>query len=71
MSEDPFKRFSSGSDDPLYAEAIDLVRERGKPSISQIQRKFKLGFNRAADMVKAMEEDGIIDEASPYGKVIK
>lgn len=48
------------SDDPIYAEAVDFVLSQGKASISLIQRRFKIGFNRAARFVDQMEQDGIV-----------
>jgi len=49
--------------DPMYAEAVDFVRQQGKASISLIQRKFRIGFNKAARYVEQMEQDGIIGAA--------
>jgi DNA segregation ATPase FtsK/SpoIIIE, S-DNA-T family len=46
--------------DPLYAEAVDFVHEQGKASISFIQRRFRIGFNKAARFIEQMEQDGII-----------
>ena len=48
------------SGDPIYAEAVDFVLSQGKASISLIQRRFKIGFNRAARFVDQMEHDGIV-----------
>ena len=48
------------SDDPIYAEAVDFVLSQGKASLSLIQRRFKIGFNRAARFVDQMEHDGIV-----------
>lgn len=48
------------ADDPVYAEAVEFVIGQGKASISQIQRRFRIGFNRAARYVEQMEHDGII-----------
>ncbi len=48
------------SGDPMYAEAVDFVLSQGKASISLIQRRFKIGFNRAARFVDQMEQDGIV-----------
>lgn len=50
-------------DDPLLTEAIHLVVERGQASVSMLQRKFKLGYNRAARLMDMMEERGIV---GPY-----
>ncbi|MDR0826503.1 MAG: DNA translocase FtsK 4TM domain-containing protein [Desulfovibrio sp.] len=49
--------------DPLYNEAVEFVRDRGKASISLLQRKFSIGFNKAARYVEQMEADGIIGPA--------
>lgn len=49
--------------DPLYDEAVEFVRQQGKASISLIQRKFRIGFNKAARFVEQMEQDGIIGPA--------
>lgn len=57
---------SGGGDvasDPLYAEVQAFVTEQGRVSISLIQRRFKIGFNRAANMVEQLEADGIIGPA--------
>lgn len=49
--------------DPLYHESVEFVRQQGKASISLIQRKFRIGFNKAARYVEQMEQDGIIGPA--------
>lgn len=49
--------------DPMYNEAVEFVRQQGKASISLIQRKFRIGFNKAARFVEQMEQDGIIGPA--------
>ncbi len=46
--------------DPLLVEAIALVRREGRASISMLQRRMRIGYSRAARMVDAMEEKGII-----------
>jgi DNA segregation ATPase FtsK/SpoIIIE, S-DNA-T family len=46
--------------DPLYAEAVEFVHGQGKASISFIQRRFRIGFNKAARFIEQMEQDGII-----------
>ncbi len=50
-------------DDPVYPEAVAFVMEQGKASISLIQRRFRIGFNRAARFVEQMEQDGVIGPA--------
>lgn len=51
------------ADDPVYAEAVEFVMGQGRASISLIQRRFRIGFNRAARYVEQMEQDGIIGPA--------
>ncbi len=61
-------------DDPVYAEAVEFVMEQGKASISLIQRRFRIGFNRAARYVEQMEQDGIVgaaDGAKPRKVIIR
>jgi S-DNA-T family DNA segregation ATPase FtsK/SpoIIIE len=47
-------------DDPIYNEVVDFAVQTGKISASLIQRKFRLGYNRAARIVDILEERGII-----------
>jgi S-DNA-T family DNA segregation ATPase FtsK/SpoIIIE len=46
--------------DEKYDEAIALVTRTGQASISMIQRKLKVGYNRAARMVEIMEKEGVV-----------
>ena len=48
--------------DPLFQEAINVIREEGKASISLLQRKLKVGFNRASRIFEQLKENGIIDD---------
>ena len=47
-------------DDPIYNEALEFIVSTGKASASLLQRKFKLGYNRAARLIDLFEERGII-----------
>ncbi|MDD5223107.1 MAG: DNA translocase FtsK 4TM domain-containing protein [bacterium] len=49
--------------DEKYVEVLDLVTEIGQVSISMIQRKFRIGYNRAARLVERMEREGVIGPA--------
>ena len=51
---------STDEDDPLYNDIVQFVIDTQKASASLIQRKFKLGYNRAARIVDLLEERGII-----------
>ena len=48
--------------DPLFQEAINIIRDEGKASISLLQRKLKVGFNRASRIFEQLKENGIIDD---------
>jgi len=47
-------------DDPLYNEIVEFAIETGKVSTSLLQRRFRLGYNRAARVVDLLEERGIV-----------
>lgn len=51
-------------DDPLYNEIVEFVIMTGKASASLLQRKFRLGYNRAARCIDLLEERGIIGPAN-------
>lgn len=47
-------------DDPLYSDAVEFVVSTGKASASLLQRKFKIGYNRAARLIDELEDRGIV-----------
>ena len=51
-------------EDPLYDQALEIVVQSGKASASYIQRRLKIGYNRAARLVEEMEERGIVGPAN-------
>jgi S-DNA-T family DNA segregation ATPase FtsK/SpoIIIE len=56
-----------GEQDPLYDQAVRIVTETRKASISGIQRRLKIGYNRAARMVETMEQAGIVGNLQTNG----
>ncbi len=53
--------------DPLYDEAVRFVTESRKASISSVQRRFKVGYNRAATMIEDMENAGVVSAPESNG----
>jgi DNA segregation ATPase FtsK/SpoIIIE, S-DNA-T family len=53
--------------DPLYDEAVRIVTESRKASISGVQRRLKIGYNRAARMIEAMESAGLVGPLNSNG----
>lgn len=52
-----------GEDDPLMEKALEVVRSQGVASASMLQRRLRIGYNRAARLIEQMEADGIIGPA--------
>lgn len=59
---------SNGEEDPLYDDVVAFLLETRKVSASSIQRKFSIGYNRAARIVDAMEEAGLVSGMTKSGK---
>jgi S-DNA-T family DNA segregation ATPase FtsK/SpoIIIE len=53
--------------DPLYDQAVQIVVETRKASISGVQRRLKIGYNRAARMVESMEQAGLVGPLQSNG----
>lgn len=61
--EDTGASLFSDGDDPLYEKALEVVMQQGKASASYIQRRLKIGYNRAARLVENMEHRGVVGPA--------
>ena len=58
---------SDDESDPLYDEAVSFVIESGKVSVSSVQRKLRVGYNRAARLVEQMETSGVVSAPGHNG----
>lgn len=54
--------------DPLYDEALRIVTETRRASISGVQRRLRIGYNRAARLIEEMERAGVVGELQPNGQ---
>ena len=54
---------AESEDDPLMEEALEVVRKSGTASASMLQRRLRVGYNRAARLIEQMEMDGVIGPA--------
>ena len=57
-----------GESDPLYDKAVDLVLRERRATISFVQRHLGVGYNRAANLLEAMEEARIVSKANSMGR---
>ncbi len=58
----------SGERDEMYQKVLDFAEAAGEVSISSIQRRFKIGYNRAASIMELMGEDGLVGPPKGAGK---
>ena len=59
---------TAGKDDPLYPEAVRIVHENKRASISLVQRHLRISYNRATMLIEAMEAEGLVSSMSSSGK---
>lgn len=60
--------FGGGGEEDLYAQAVAIVQQDKKASTSYIQRKLRIGYNRAASLIDRMEQEGLISAADHVGR---
>lgn len=53
--------------DNLYEDAVTIVKETGKATVSSLQRKLRVGYNHAARLIESMERSGIVSSADDTG----
>jgi S-DNA-T family DNA segregation ATPase FtsK/SpoIIIE len=58
---------SDAESDPLYDEAVAIVLKSRRASISAVQRNLRIGYNRAARLIEAMEQAGLVSSMQPNG----
>ena len=56
-----------GESDPLYDEAVRIVTESRRASVSGVQRRLRIGYNRAARLVETMESAGVVGPVQTNG----
>ncbi len=59
---------SADERDEMYQQVVDFAESAGEVSISSIQRRFKIGYNKAATMMELLEEDGFVGPPKGAGK---
>ena len=59
---------ASGEADPLYDRAVQIVLKNQRPSISLVQRHLGIGYNKAANLLEAMEKAGLVSAMDTRGK---
>ncbi|NIA08421.1 MAG: DNA translocase FtsK [Nitrospiraceae bacterium] len=67
--EDTTEASASGeSADEKYDEAVEIVTQTGQASISMLQRRLRVGYNRAARMIEEMEHEGVVSPTDNMGR---
>ena len=57
-----------GDDEALYAQALDVLKSTKRASTSMLQRRLRIGYNRAARIIERMESEGVVSSANHVGK---
>jgi len=67
-AEEPAAEGPSEERDEMYYKAVEFAESVGEVSISSLQRRFKIGYNRAAGIMEIMEDDGLVGPPKGAGK---
>jgi S-DNA-T family DNA segregation ATPase FtsK/SpoIIIE len=59
---------AGGEKDPMYDQAVEIVLKDRKASISYVQRKLKIGYNRSARLLEDMEKAGLVSSLTSSGQ---
>ncbi|MEG2816338.1 MAG: DNA translocase FtsK, partial [Comamonas sp.] len=57
-----------GEKDPMYDQAVEIVLKDRKASISYVQRKLRIGYNRSANLLEQMEKAGLVSSLTSGGQ---
>ena len=68
LDSDVAYNFDNENDNILYKKALGIVMTEKKTSISYLQRKLRIGYNKAANFIEQMETDGIVSSPDPSGR---
>ena len=58
---------TDGESDPLYDQAVEVVLKNKRASISLVQRHLRIGYNRSARLIEAMEKAGLVSTMDARG----
>jgi len=67
MAADAVPPGDGSASDPLYDQAVEVVRTQQRASISLVQRHLRIGYNRAAQLLESMEAQGVVSAMTPNG----
>lgn len=59
---------TGGERDPMYDQAVEIVLKDRKASISYVQRKLRIGYNRSANLLEQMEKAGLVSALTASGQ---
>ena len=60
--------FSMEDGDDLYQQALKIILDEKRPTTSYLQRRLKIGYNKAASLIEQMEAEGVLSPPNSQGK---